>query len=272
MVFQGIFHPIVPYSKFIVAAKNNISFIDNSTLKKYENKDSLTFYDEAQIVHALNLSKFDFLNESYEYFSGFSLGIYSALVASKKIERSISFDIIRRRALILQSAVDYEWDIYLVVGVAVPILDEFVRVNDNKAYISTISSNKHTTLAIKKQYSEEMIFKLKELKAIAIEKYLENSAWHTKVIHKKKEELADLYRDLGDKSTNRIVFSQADKHTSLSMALEGDCYTTVDFRNVIKFCIERVLSITIVDETENLEKIFFTNTREKNYKVIRCAQ
>lgn len=272
LIFQGVFYPHVSYEKFINIAKKYLKFINKNTLNKYKNGDNLTFYDDAQIVHALNLSKFDTLNITYQYFSGFSLGIYSALVASGSLTKEMSFKIIKKRAKILEAAVNKEWDIYLIVGIDMNTLELFIQKHKDKVFISTISSPKHATIAVNKIYAQELMIELKKLRAIVLEKYLSNSAWHTQVIYQSKNELNKLYSSIKNSSAKSVVFSQNENEKLLAKSLEIDCYSTVDFRNVINFCIERQLMATLVDETNNLEKIFFTNTRAKNYKVIKCAQ
>ena len=136
VVFQGVFYPLTPFDSFRNIAQDYLQYIDEATLQKYQNDEKLSFFDEVQITHALNLSKVKQIDSDIGFYSGFSMGIYSALVAANVLEVEESFSLLKKRAKIFMAAIGHEWDVYACVGLAIDDVKNFTKQYPGQAYIS----------------------------------------------------------------------------------------------------------------------------------------
>lgn len=275
LMFQGVYLPLREWEYIKGNLSNEIlNYIDPNTIKRFENNQASSLYDLTQMIHAINISKF--LNEKEKlnlsnktYYSGFSVGIYAALFASGELALDESFDLVKKRAIILMDAVDNNWDIYSISGTKTEVLKSIE--NEEDFYISTISSKRHVSIAIKRDSFEKVYAKLKSIGFLKFEKLFDNSAWHTAVVLSKKELFVDIYKKFTSKKPENVLFSQDKQEEDLSGCLLTDCISTVNWVNIVKFAHENNLFPILFDETDSLEKIWYTNTKNKEYGTIKCA-
>ena len=278
IVFQGIFFPIPEYKTFLKCVDEEIiSLINPLILSNYKNqviaKNDLNFM--SQIIHAINISKFHRYKEkeTINYFSGFSMGIYSALYASGHISLTDSFNLIEKRANILMSFVDDKWDVYTLSGVKEEKISIILKSFQNNIYISTISSNRHYSIAIKRDFYNDIFNALKTIGYFKFEKVFINAAWHTKALIKSKHELTLLLNDLSlIKNNSKIIFTQNPNNDNIKQLLLDDNFNNVNFPNLVNYIKNNDLFPVFLDETESLEKIWYSNTKNTTYEVIKCVQ
>lgn len=278
LMFQGVFLPLPSWDGLQKCIFNEVMHhIDVKTLERFERGEVLSLYDLIQMTHALNVAKFirwkqDNVLSENDCFTGFSAGIYAALYAAGVLNLEESFTLIRERATILMDAVKDEWDIYTVAGIGIEELKQLVCNEQGNVYISTIASKKHATLAVKKEALTKISTEIQAIGSLNFSKLFTDSAWHTSVIAKNTEPLQRLFQGFGMPKPQKILFSQGQYDEHLSDALFRDCIESVDWRNIVQISVERELFPVIFDETESLEKMWYANTRNKNFGIVKCAQ
>lgn len=277
LVFQGVFNPQITWEAFINCIDNKLlKYIDSETLLQLKDNKTCSLYDLVQITHAVNVSKFlRWKNNNYlentTFFSGFSIGIYAALYASKQITLEDSFTLIKARAKLLIKAVNKKWNIYSISGVK---LDTLKRLeNENKLFLSTISSRKHASIAICIDNEHTLLPELESIGYIKLNKLFINAAWHTPVMKHEEKALKKLFSKYTIQVHDKILFSQnTNNEKLLSGILLNDCFQSVNWQDTIsRINIKRLFPI-FFDETNTLEKTWYTNIKSKEYKVVRCAQ
>lgn len=275
IIFQGVFYPLPSYETFTQNVTEEVkSSIDMEILHKFEQnlieKNDLNFV--SQIVHALNVSKFQRYNKKTDYYSGFSVGIYAALYASNHISLKDSFSLVKKRALILKENISNNWSLYTISGMKLEKIQELKQTFKDKLFISTVSSNRHFSIAINTNFFDEIAKNLKEIGYFNFEKLSDNAAWHTKALEKAKDELYLLYGNYTfSENKNKLIFSQNTSNTNLKELLLEDNFNYVNFPNLISFVTKNNLSPVFFDETDSLEKIWYSNTKNKNYEVVKCV-
>lgn len=279
-IFQGIFQPFPTFQDFYTCLKNSelIDYIDPATMDKYKNNKLETLYDQAQIIHAINIFKYNDIfrkgqNIIFNQFSGFSMGIYSAICASGNLSISDSSKLIKERAYLFDEYMrDKEFDMYAISSAKENAL-ELVKDLDffgNNLHISTISTNRHFTVAIQRSFVSKLIDKAGILGLTKFDKIFQNAAWHTPVLKGCLKEFTNIIDNYCFSDLDNMIFSQNSKKSNIKDALLLDSYQCVDWRIVTKHLAESNMFSYLIDETGSFEKIMLSQ-KNNFFRTVTCA-